>query len=95
VLWLFYNSQSISAGGQNATFLSDPELDKLTNAGRATLDKSARDQDYAQVQQRVVDLATTVPIYNPLTVIGVSKSVQGLTFDPNNWAQFYGAWVSR
>jgi len=95
VLWLFYNSASISAGGQNATFLKDPELDKLTNAGRATLDTATRDQDYAQVQQRVIDLATTVPIYNPLTVVGVSKSVQGLTFDPNDWALFYGAWVSR
>ncbi|GAA2064190.1 ABC transporter substrate-binding protein [Catenulispora yoronensis] len=94
VLWLFYNSASISAGGQNATFYKDATLDSLTAQGRATLDKTARDQSYGKVQQQVIDLATTVPIYNPVTIVGEQNSVHGLTFDPNDWAVFYGVWLS-
>jgi peptide/nickel transport system substrate-binding protein len=95
VLWNFYNSESISAGGQNATFFADSELDQLTNDGRATLDPAKRAGLYAKVQQRVIDLATTIPIYNPVTITASGEDVQGLTFDPNNWAQFYGAWLSK
>jgi len=95
VLWLFYNSASISAGGQNATFYKDPTLDALTDAGRATLNKTTRDQDYDQVQQDVINLATTIPIYNPVTIVGSQNSVHGLTYDPNDWALFYGVWLAR
>ncbi|HEV2634432.1 MAG TPA: ABC transporter substrate-binding protein [Actinocrinis sp.] len=94
VLWLFFNSASTpQTGGQNATFIADAQLDQWTDQGRTTIDPATRKTVYGEVQKRVVqDLAVIVPIYVPETIIGVSKKVSGLSFDPNAWALFYDVW---
>ena len=95
VLWLLFNGASTpSTGGQNATFVSDPELTAWTNQGRATLDAATRKQVYAEVQQRVIEQAYVVPVYVPQTIIGVADTLNGLEFDPQPWALFYNAWLS-
>jgi peptide/nickel transport system substrate-binding protein len=95
VLWLLFNGASTpSTGGQNATFINDPDLTAWTNQGRATLDAATRKKVYAQVQQRVIEQAYVVPVYVPQTIIGVSSSLNGLAFDPQPWALFYNAWLS-
>jgi peptide/nickel transport system substrate-binding protein len=95
VLWLLFNGASTpSTGGQNATFVDDPELTAWTNQGRATLDAATRKQVYAEVQQRVIEQAYVVPVYVPQTIIGVSGALSGLEFDPQPWALFYNAWLS-
>ncbi len=94
VLWLFFNSASAPAeGGQNATFFKDALLDKWTNEGRETLDKSTRESVYAQVQQRVIDLALVVPLYVPESIFGVSQRLQGVAVDPAAWLLFHDAWI--
>ncbi|MEV7597310.1 ABC transporter substrate-binding protein [Kitasatospora sp. NPDC089797] len=93
VLWQFLNSASAPAkGGINPTFLPDPQLDQLTDAGRATLDPAERAQLYAKVQQRAIDQAVVVPVYTPVALTGVSAKVGGLGFDPDTWLDFYDAW---
>ncbi|MFF2078442.1 ABC transporter substrate-binding protein [Kitasatospora sp. NPDC058162] len=93
VLWQFLNSASAPAkGGINATFLPDPQLDELTDRGRATLDTAERQQVYAKVQQRAIDLAVVVPVYTPFALTGVSAKVGGLAFDSDTWLDFYDAW---
>jgi peptide/nickel transport system substrate-binding protein len=95
VLWLFFNSASTPAtGGQNATFYSDPQIDQWTNQARTTLNPAIRQQDYDQTQQRVISLATTVPIYTPVTIDGESTQVRGLTFDADSWLTFYDTWLA-
>ena len=95
VLWLFFNSaDSPATGGINATFLKDPQLDAWTNQARATLDPAVRRQDYAEVQQRGIALATVVPIYTPVTILGESSAVHGLSFDADAWLTLYDTWLA-
>ncbi len=90
VLWLLLNGASRpQEGGQNATFLNDPDLTKWTDEGRATLDEAVRKDVYGKVQQRAIDLAITIPIYTQSQVLGLGKSVKGLTLDANAWPLFY------
>lgn len=96
VLWLLLNGASKpQEGGQNATFLDDPDLTKWTNEGRATLDEAVRKDVYGKVQQRAIDLAVTIPIYTQSQVLGVGKSVKGLTLDANAWPLFYDVWLGK
>ncbi len=96
ILRVFFNSASSAAtGGQNASFISDPQLDQWTNEGAATLDTKIRDDVYGKTQKRVIDLAASVPVYVPTTVIGISKQVHGLTFDASSWPVFYSTWTDK
>lgn len=96
ILRLFFNSTSTAAtGGQNASFISDKQLDQWTNQGAATLDPAVRDAAYAKVQERVISLAAAVPIYVPTTLVGVSKQVHGFTADASSWPLFYGTWTDK
>lgn len=95
VLRLFFNTASLPPAGQNAAFISDPRLDEWTNTGATTLDKAVRDDVYGQAQQRVVDLALTVPLYVSSTLLGVADRINGLDFDPNTWVSWYDAWRDR
>jgi len=95
VLWLLFNGASTpSTGGQNATFVDDPDLTAWTNQGRATLDAATRRSVYAKVQQRIIDQAYVVPVYVPQTILGVSDVLHGLAYDPQPWTLFYNAWLS-
>ena len=95
VLWLLFNGASTpSTGGQNATFVNDPDLTAWTNQGRATLDAATRKSVYAKVQQRIIDQAYVVPVYVPQSILGVSATLHGLTYDPQPWTLFYNAWLS-
>ncbi|MFI5842709.1 ABC transporter substrate-binding protein [Catenuloplanes sp. NPDC051500] len=94
VLWLFLNSRSAPAtGGINATFVTDPELDAWTAAGRATLDDAARRDAYERTQRRAIDLALVTPLYTQVTIVGHSTGVHGLAFDANNWVRYADAWL--
>jgi peptide/nickel transport system substrate-binding protein len=92
VLRSFFNSASGPPKGQNASFLKDPEVDTWTNAGAATADERLRAVDYAGVQHKVIDIAAVVPLYVPNRIVGVSKRVKGLSFDPNAWSLLYDVW---
>jgi peptide/nickel transport system substrate-binding protein len=96
VLRLFFNSSGdLKKGGQNATVYSEPQLDKWTNDAAATLDPAARAALYAKTQQRVIDLATVVPVYVPSVLDGVGKKVKGFAFGPTAWSYFYDTWVTK
>ncbi|WP_250285767.1 MULTISPECIES: ABC transporter substrate-binding protein [unclassified Frankia] len=96
ILRLFFNSTSSAAtGGQNASFISDPQLDEWTNAGAATLDTKIRDDVYGKTQKRVIELAASVPVYIPTTVVGLSKQLHGVTFDASSWPLFHGVWTEK
>jgi len=96
VLWLLFNGASDPRkGGQNATFIQDAQLTEWTDKGRATLDKATRDDVYAKVQRRAVDLALVIPVYTSGNVIGRSTAVGGLVYEANGWPVFQGAWVAE
>jgi peptide/nickel transport system substrate-binding protein len=96
VLWLFLNSASSPAdGGINATFLPDARIDQWTETGRTSTDPAVRKKVYAQVQQRAIENAVVVPLYTITSLVGTSTSVQGLSFDPDSWLDFYDAWLAK
>ncbi|GAA0988906.1 ABC transporter substrate-binding protein [Acrocarpospora macrocephala] len=96
VLWLLFNGASRpQEGGQNATFLNDPDLTKWTDQGRATLDEAVRADVYGRTQQRAVDLALVIPVYTQSQVLGLGKQVRGLTLDANAWPLFYDVWLGK
>lgn len=96
VLRLYFNSASDPRkGGQNATFYKDADLDKWTDAGKSTLDKTTREDVYGKTQQRAIDLALIVPLYVRTAVVGASVKVHGLKTDPNTWVSFYDTWLGK
>lgn len=95
VLWLLFNGASEPAkGGQNATFVKDGQLTEWTDKGRATLDKTTRDDVYGRVQQRAIELGLVIPVYTPTSVVGRSRTVAGLNYDANAWPVFQGVWLA-
>lgn len=96
VLWLLFNGASkLEKGGQNGTFLDDPDLTKWTDQGRATLDEAVRKDVYAKTQQRALDLAIVIPVYTQSQVLGLGRNVHGLTLDANAWPLFHDVWLDR
>lgn len=97
VLRLFFSSDTRSSPGhisQNESLLANPQVDGWLNQGAATLDPTARARAYAKVQEFVLKNAVVVPTYVPAYLVGASKKVQGLDWDPAAFPIFYDAWLS-
>ncbi len=96
VLRLFFNSGStLATGGQNASLLSDPEVDNWTDTGAATLDQATRNDVYAKTQKAVINKAVVIPVYTSSSIIGAAGYVKGIAFDANSWPLFYDAWHNK
>jgi peptide/nickel transport system substrate-binding protein len=65
--------------------ISDDALDDLLELGREMPDPAARAQLYAQVQERINEMALVVPIRDPVNLNGASNRVRGLRFDAQGW----------
>ena len=79
-------------GGRGLNGYSDPEVDAWLDAGRATTDPAERAEWYSKVQQKVTDLAATLPIYAQSQFVLFSPKVHGIATDATGWIQFYDAW---
>ncbi|GAB3491361.1 ABC transporter substrate-binding protein [Amycolatopsis cihanbeyliensis] len=73
----------------------DPELPGLLSAATATIDPERRAATYERAQRRIVEQSTAVPVYNPTYLLGTSKAVHDITFDPQGLPAFHDAWVAR
>ncbi|WP_217184254.1 ABC transporter substrate-binding protein [Streptomyces sp. AC495_CC817] len=76
-------------GFQNASQVSDPELDALLEEGVATSDQSKRDEIYTEVQQWNAEHVAIVPLYNPSAITAVGDRVDGLAYDLYGRPLFY------
>ncbi len=65
--------------------ISDTALDDLLERARESPDPVARAQLYAQVQERINEMALLIPIRDPVNLNGASDRVQGLRFDAQGW----------
>ena len=50
-----------------------------------TLDEAARQEIYAQIQQRIMDQAMILPIRDYVNLNATHSYVQGLRFDRQGW----------
>ncbi|MFG2594136.1 ABC transporter substrate-binding protein [Streptomyces sp. NPDC048438] len=91
----FYLSSNLpAAGGQNVSRTEDKQVDSWLRAGAGEAEPAVREKSYAKVERWAVDHATVLPLYVPVTSVGVARGAEGLTFDANAWPQFAGVWKS-
>lgn len=80
-------------GFQNASQVSDPEIDALLEGAIATTDTDARAELYAQLQQWNAQHVAIVPLYSPALITAVGDTVSGLAYDIYGRPLFYGVTV--
>ncbi|WP_342365043.1 glutathione ABC transporter substrate-binding protein [Jeotgalibacillus proteolyticus] len=90
---LFHSSQVGQPG--NRSFLQDPELDELLDAGRRETDQDARAAIYLDVQEKLVELAPMVYIHHQEYLTGVSNNVSGFSTLPNGIYQLHEVSISE
>ncbi|GGD84934.1 ABC transporter substrate-binding protein [Microbacterium murale] len=81
-------------GFQNASQVTDPEIDSLLEEGIATSDVDARAAIYQQLQQWNADYTAIVPLYSPSLITAVNDTVSGLEYDLYGRPLFYEVTVS-
>lgn len=80
--FLFWHSE----GGLNYAGLADEQIDELLEAARAEDELAARSADYAAFQQRWVELAPSIALYQPLYIFATSDELGGTGLDDPNSA---------
>jgi len=71
-----------STGPLNRAFLNDPEVDKLLDLGRATLDPKERARVYKALQLRLADQVPMVWLYCELQTDVMQDYVKGFLQNP-------------
>ncbi|MDQ0725167.1 ABC transporter substrate-binding protein [Microbacterium sp. W4I20] len=80
-------------GFQNASQVSDPEIDGLLEQAVATSDQGERDELYTQLQEWNADYTAIVPLYSPSAITAVGERVEGLDYDLYGRPLFYDVTV--
>jgi peptide/nickel transport system substrate-binding protein len=85
----------LSTAASNNYKISDPDLENLLQAQRSTSDPAARDAVLAEAQQRIVEQAHSIPVFELTTVIAATDSVHDLGFGADSRLDQLGdAWLS-
>lgn len=92
--YLLGSTSTPAQGGGNAFRVSDPQLDGWLNAADAATDTAVRRQNYIAAQRYLADHVLTMPLYVPLYLAGASARLHGVSFEPDGYTSFYGAWLA-
>ncbi|WP_017186963.1 glutathione ABC transporter substrate-binding protein [Alkalibacillus haloalkaliphilus] len=76
---LFHSSAHGSTG--NRSFVDDPELDELLDAGRREGDPEARQEIYSEVQELLTEIAPMLYVHHQNYLTGVREEVDGFWVD--------------
>ncbi|MHC9043096.1 ABC transporter substrate-binding protein [Microbacterium saperdae] len=80
-------------GFQNASQVSDPELDTLLDTAVATSDQDERNALYTQLQEWNAEYTAIVPLYSPSAITAVGERLDGLDYDLYGRPLFYDVTV--
>lgn len=80
-------------GFQNASQVSDPEMDALLERAATSTDVAERNELYGQVQRWNAEYTAIVPLYSPAAITAVSETVTGITYDLYGRPLFFDASV--
>ncbi|MCV7369966.1 ABC transporter substrate-binding protein [Mycolicibacterium duvalii] len=72
----FYYAQHHTDGTSNAQKFSDPEVDRLLDAGRVETDPAARFDDYARAATLIADQVSYIFLYNPSVIQAWTPALQ-------------------
>jgi peptide/nickel transport system substrate-binding protein len=73
----FYYAQHHTGGSSNAQKFSNPDVDRLLDAGRRETDQAARRDDYAKAAAIIADQASYIYLYNPSVIQAWNPSLTG------------------
>lgn len=73
----FYYAQHHTDGSSNAQKFSNPDVDRLLDAGRVEVDREARQQDYAKAATIIADQASYIYLYNPSVIQAWATNLSG------------------
>ncbi|MGM7696536.1 ABC transporter substrate-binding protein [Microbacterium sp. A84] len=76
-------------GFQNASQVSDPEIDALLEEGIATSDVDERAAIYQTLQQWNAQYTAIVPLYSPSLITAMNDTISGLEYDLYGRPLFY------
>jgi peptide/nickel transport system substrate-binding protein len=73
----FYYAQHHTGGTSNAQKFSNPDVDRLLDAGRSETDQNARRDDYAKAAAIIADQASYIYLYNPSVIQAWNTKLTG------------------
>jgi peptide/nickel transport system substrate-binding protein len=73
----FYYAQHHTDGSSNAQKFSDPEVDRLLDAGRVETDRAARVADYARAATLIADKVSYIYLYNSSVIQAWNPALTG------------------
>ncbi|MHC9293715.1 ABC transporter substrate-binding protein [Mycobacterium sp. LTG2003] len=87
----FYYAQHHSDGTSNAQKFSDPEVDRLLDAGRVETDIAKRKDVYANAATRIADQVSYIYLYNPSVIQAWANNLSGYDARRDGAIRFRGA----
>ena len=87
----FYYAQHHTDGTSNAQKFSDPEVDRLLDAGRVETNEQARKQIYAKAATLIADQVSYIYLYNPSVIQAWSPRLSGYEARRDKAIRFSGA----
>lgn len=95
--YTIFHSKSVPPSGQNRGFYSNPEVDRLIEAGRATMDRAKRKAAYDGVQKIVSEELPYVSLYHLDNVAVADRALEGLTLHPSGFIDSLAAarWAGK
>jgi len=73
----FYYAQHHTDGSSNAQKFSNPDVDRLLDAGRVEVNHQARQQDYAKAATIIADQVSYIYLYNPSVIQAWATNLSG------------------
>lgn len=73
----FYYAQHHTGGTSNAQKFSDPEVDRLLDAGRVETDRAARAAEYSRAATLIADDVSYIYLYNPSVIQAWNPALSG------------------
>lgn len=91
----FYYAQHHTGGSSNAQKFSDPEVDRLLDAGRVETDEDKRKDLYAKAATRIADQVSYLYLYNPSVIQAWATNLSGYDARRDGAIRFRGAQLNQ
>ncbi|MDT5326482.1 MAG: peptide/nickel transport system substrate-binding protein [Mycobacterium sp.] len=91
----FYYAQHHTDGSSNAQKFSNPDVDRLLDAGRVEVNQQARHDDYAKAATIIADQVSYIYLYNPSVIQAWTTNLSGYDARRDGAIRFRTASLTR
>jgi peptide/nickel transport system substrate-binding protein len=92
-LYALFHSSNVG-GNFNWSMLKDPDIDQMLVQGREESDPDKRKQIYLKLEQKLMDLAVSVPMVDELSVFAMRQNVYGFQFNGYTYPVVAGCYLA-